>query len=197
MINVNAIGIINFIMPFCLLDIMKFVTKQIIVKTRTKKTVAGVIKSLNNLIKELDKKDHGLILIVDEMGKFLDYASSVGSDLNLFQEIAEKFKDIPLKEFKKASRLIEPNGSVYNGPDSAYRSYHYTSNPFPWHRWYKRYTWFTWLSDHGYNHIAKNRPFFFRLTHILFGKNPKKLKPYWLLYLTVIVVVIILFIKQI
>ena len=27
------------------------------------------------------------------MGKFLDYASSVGSDLNLFQEIAENFSN--------------------------------------------------------------------------------------------------------
>ena len=57
-------------------------------KTKTKKTVAGVIKSLKNLSIELHKKDHGLILMVDEMGKFLDFASSVGSDLNLFQEIA-------------------------------------------------------------------------------------------------------------
>ncbi len=118
-------------------------------------------------------------------------------DFITFQEIAEQFKDIPLKEFKKASRLIEPNGSVYSGPDSAYRSYHYTSNPFPWHRWYKKYAWFTWLSDHGYNHIAKNRPFFFRLTHALFGKNPKKLKLYWLLYLTIVAVGVILFFQQI
>ena len=48
-----------------------------ILKTKTKKTVAGVIKSLNNLVLELNKNNHGLILIVDEMGKFLDYASSV------------------------------------------------------------------------------------------------------------------------
>ena len=67
-------------------------------KTKTKKTVAGVIKSLNNLIKELNKKGHGLILIVDEMGKFLDYASSVGSDLNLFQEIAENFSNARLNK---------------------------------------------------------------------------------------------------
>ena len=67
-------------------------------KTKTKKTVAGVIKSLNNLIKELDKKDHGLILIVDEMGKFLDYSSGVGSDLNLFQEIAENFSNARLNK---------------------------------------------------------------------------------------------------
>ena len=67
-------------------------------KTKTKKTVAGVIKSLNNLIKELNKKNYGLILIVDEMGKFLDYASSVGSDLNLFQEIAENFSNSRLNK---------------------------------------------------------------------------------------------------
>ena len=67
-------------------------------KTKTKKTVAGVVKSLNNLIKELNKKDHGLILIVDEMGKFLDFASSVGSDLNLFQEIAENFSNSRLNK---------------------------------------------------------------------------------------------------
>ena len=67
-------------------------------KTKTKKTVAGVIKSLNNLTQELNKKDHGLILIVDEMGKFLDYSSSVGSDLNLFQEIAENFSNSRLNK---------------------------------------------------------------------------------------------------
>ena len=67
-------------------------------KTKTKKTVAGVIKSLNVLIKELEKKNYGLILIVDEMGKFLDYSSKVGSDLNLFQEIAENFSNARLNK---------------------------------------------------------------------------------------------------
>jgi len=67
-------------------------------KTNTKKTVAGVIKSLKNLSIELHKKDHGLILMVDEMGKFLDFASSVGSDLNLFQEIAENFSNLRLNK---------------------------------------------------------------------------------------------------
>ena len=65
-------------------------------KTKTKKTVAGVIKSLNILIKELEKKNYGLILIVDEMGKFLDYSSKVGSDLNL--RIAENFSNARLNK---------------------------------------------------------------------------------------------------
>ena len=34
--------------------------------------------------------------MIDEMGKFLDYAASVGADLNLFQEIAENFSNLRL-----------------------------------------------------------------------------------------------------
>ena len=67
-------------------------------KTRTKPTLAGVVKSLVNVSKELHKKNHGLIFMIDEMGKFLDYVSSVGSDLNLFQEIAENFSNIRLNK---------------------------------------------------------------------------------------------------
>ena len=69
-----------------------------VLKTRTKPTVAGVVKSLSNVSKELHKKNHGLIFMIDEMGKFLDYVSSVGSDLNLFQEIAENFSNIRLNK---------------------------------------------------------------------------------------------------
>ena len=67
-------------------------------KSRTKPSVAGIIKSLINLSKELHKKNHGLIFMIDEMGKFLEFASSVGSDLNLFQEIAESFSNLRLNK---------------------------------------------------------------------------------------------------
>ena len=74
-------------------------------ETDDHKTQAAVQDILNDIakrkevaIKELNKKGHGLILIVDEMGKFLDYASSVGSDLNLFQEIAENFSNLRLNK---------------------------------------------------------------------------------------------------
>ena len=67
-------------------------------KTNIKPTVAGIIKSLTNLIQELKKKNYGLLIIADEMGKYLEYVSSVGSDLNLFQEIAENFSNLKLKK---------------------------------------------------------------------------------------------------
>ncbi|MFI2743207.1 thiol-disulfide oxidoreductase DCC family protein [Zhouia sp. PK063] len=106
-----------------------------------------------------------------------------------YQNIAHQFKDIPLKEFKKASKLIEPNGTVYNGPNSAYRSIWYAGNK-NWHTWYSKYYWFKNLSNHGYNHIAKNRHFYYKLTVMLFGKNPLRYKSYWFWYLIIFIAII-------
>lgn len=106
-----------------------------------------------------------------------------------YQEYAENFPDIPLKEFKKASRLIETDGSVYSGPDSAYRSLWHAGNK-KGHELYVEHGWFRWLSDHAYNHIAKNRHFYFKITKLLFGKEPLNLKPYWLLYLFAIILIL-------
>ena len=112
-----------------------------------------------------------------------------------YQEVAQQYQDIPLKEFKKASRLIETNGAIYSGPDSAYRSYTYTKKNHSWHQWYQKYDWFTALSDHGYNYIAKNRGFFFKLTKAFFGTNPKRLQPYWVIYLILFLAVFYVLLK--
>lgn len=117
-------------------------------------------------------------------------------DYRTLQEVAKQFKDIPLKEFKKASRLIEPDGAVYSGPDSAYRSFLYfkNTNP-PWHRWYSQYKLFSFPSDHTYNFIAKNRSFMFSLTKLFFGRNPERLKPYWLLLLLIVFIGVYLLLR--
>lgn len=105
-------------------------------------------------------------------------------DYRTLQEVAASFKDIPIKEFKKASRLIETNGAIYSGPDSAYRIFCYFEKSSPhWHNWYSEKKWFTSLSDETYNFIAKHRSVMFSLTKLFFGKNPEALKPYWFLLL--------------
>lgn len=108
-----------------------------------------------------------------------------------YQECAKEFPDIPVKEFKKASRLIETDGHVYSGPDSAYRIL-WHQNDKKWHTWYLKYSWFQKLSDHGYNHIAKNRHFYFRLTKILLGKDPLNFKFYWLFYICLLILIILI-----
>ncbi|MAW95732.1 MULTISPECIES: thiol-disulfide oxidoreductase [unclassified Leeuwenhoekiella] len=104
-----------------------------------------------------------------------------------YQEAAADFPDFPLKEFKKASRLVEPDGTIYAGPDSAYRSYDYAKGKkYPFHNWYQKSSVFRKLSDHGYNFIAKHRPFMFKVTKMLFGSNPLHFKLYWLMYILLI-----------
>ena len=114
------------------------------------------------------------------------------NDLNFktYQEVASQFPDIPVNEFKKASRLIETDGSIYSGPDSAYRSLYIAGNK-KWHHWYSKNNWFQKLSDFGYNHIAKYRSFYYKATIILFGKNPEKPTLYWLLYLLLLIILFI------
>tara|TARA_A100000171_G_scaffold53065_1_gene76081 strand:+ start:1174 stop:1656 length:483 start_codon:yes stop_codon:yes gene_type:complete len=99
-----------------------------------------------------------------------------------YQEVAYNFPDIPVKEFKKASRLITLEGTVHSGPDSAYMSYYIANNASPWHRWYRDFKWFQKLSDHSYNYIAKNRSVFFKITKAMLGSNPLSFTHYWILY---------------
>ncbi|TQD39390.1 thiol-disulfide oxidoreductase DCC family protein [Haloflavibacter putidus] len=108
-----------------------------------------------------------------------------------YQEIARFLEDIPLKEFKKASKLIEPNGKVYNGPNSAYRSLWYAGNKF-WYNLFESSQLFKKVSKHTYNHIAKNRSFYFKLTKFALGDNPRKLKHYWIFYLFLVVLFLFL-----
>ncbi len=117
-------------------------------------------------------------------------------DYKTFQQVAVNYKDIPLKEFKKASRLIETEGDIYSGPDSAFRIFiYFEEKDTRWHRWYTQYNWFTGLSDHTYNFIAKNRGFMFTLSKICFGKNPETLKPYWILWLLLLLTSIYFLVK--
>ncbi len=114
-----------------------------------------------------------------------------GLTYQTFQEVASEFPDIPLKEFKKASRLIEKDGAVFSGPDSAFRTFWYFKKPKKyWHQLYHRSGLFRRLSDHGYNFIAKNRPLLMKLTLAFWGKNPLNRKPFWIVWSAGLIVVI-------
>lgn len=127
-----------------------------------------------------------------------NWKSNTGNkiDYQTYQEVAANFPDIPLKEFKKASRLIEADGKIYSGPNSAFRSFLYFQNPRPiWHNWYTDINWFTKVTDYAYNFIAKNRSFAFKITKIFFGKNPESLKPFWIVYLFLLFTLIYMFLS--
>jgi len=104
-----------------------------------------------------------------------------------YQQVATEFPDIPLKEFKKASRLIEPDGKIFSGPDSGYRALCYLAKPKEQlHHWYHQFRIFRNLSDNGYNFTAKNRPMMMKLTKAFFGSNPLRRRPFWIMWLTLL-----------
>lgn len=103
-----------------------------------------------------------------------------------YQDAVEQFSDIDIRHFKKASRLIETDGKVYSGPRSAYRTFTYGSRWGFLDRWYARYGWFEKLSDKTYAWVERNRNPLFRLTKFLFGSNPEETKPFWVIYIAII-----------
>ena len=107
-----------------------------------------------------------------------------------YQEAAPTFPDIDEKHFKKASRLIETDGSIYSGPRSAYRTFTYGSSWAFLDRWYEKYSWFEKLSDALYVRIERNRSFLFKVTKFLFGSNPLEIRPFWAIYLAILLYIL-------
>jgi predicted DCC family thiol-disulfide oxidoreductase YuxK len=85
-----------------------------------------------------------------------------------YQERSGELREIPEDYFKKAVRMVGPNGAFYTGAAAVYRALHYTAKwKFLWW-WYTKSTLFKVISDRGYLWISKNRPFLLR-TSILFS----------------------------
>ncbi len=108
-----------------------------------------------------------------------------GSHINYlpYQEAAALFPDIPEHHFKEAVRLIDTAGRVYSGAEAAYRSFAWNKR-WKWlYQWYQQSEAFATFSEHSYQFIADNRPALYQVTKAAFGANPKKMKPYWLVWL--------------
>lgn len=100
-----------------------------------------------------------------------------------YQNRPELLQKIPGDFFRKAVRLLETPGTIYSGAEAVYRILRQHPGWAFLQRWYVRLPFFRKLSDWSYMRIAAHRPFFFRLSKLLFGKDPIRMKPYWLLYI--------------
>ena len=100
-----------------------------------------------------------------------------------YSQAAPKFPDIDLKYFRQAVRFIDVDGKIYAGPAAAYRSFQYGKK---W-KWlmplYNNCKVAEVISDHTYSFISKRRPFMYKVTVALWGKNPYRQKNYWAYYL--------------
>lgn len=108
-----------------------------------------------------------------------------------YQEVANTFSDIDTIHFKEAVRYITTDGEIVNGPDAAYITYSRKGALGKLHRWYQYNTIFMHMSDHLYQWVADNRGFMFRISKLLFGRNPDNTKSYWLIYLILLIALLV------
>jgi predicted DCC family thiol-disulfide oxidoreductase YuxK len=108
-----------------------------------------------------------------------------------YQNGGKKFPDLNPDELKQASRLIEADGQIFIGPDSAYRSLYLAGKYKFLHRAYRRMKPFAYLSDSLYQWVANHRKVSFVLTKYLFGSNPENLRPFWAIYLFVLLFLLV------
>ncbi|SDB46093.1 Protein of unknown function, DUF393 [Flavobacteriaceae bacterium MAR_2010_188] len=114
-------------------------------------------------------------------------------DFKTFQDVNDSFPDIPIRRFEEASRLIEPTGRVFSGPDSFYRSLIYRKVPLTFfNNSYSRNRLFESFSNFLYNLISKNRNISYKISTLLFGKNPLKFNYHWLWFMFVFLLLLII-----
>lgn len=104
-------------------------------------------------------------------------------DYEPYQTAHNRIEDIRLRRFQEAARLIEPDGTVYNGAEAVYRSLTYGKGWGWLYTFYEMSGSFRALSDQGYQWIANNRSQGYRITKLLFGSNPYNRQHNWLLIL--------------
>lgn len=99
-----------------------------------------------------------------------------------YAKVADQFPDIEFRYFQQAVRLIDVDGRIYTGPAAAFRAFQFGRK----YRWllplYEGFKPAEFFADHVYRFVSKNRPFMYKVSVALWGRNPVKQKPYWLIY---------------
>ena len=106
-----------------------------------------------------------------------------------YQNRPKPLQGFPSDFFRKAVRLLEKPGHLYSGAEAVYRTLRHHKGWSFLQRWYASTPFFRRVSDWSYSRIAAHRPLFFRFSKLLFGKDPTRMKPYWLLYILAFILI--------
>jgi predicted DCC family thiol-disulfide oxidoreductase YuxK len=86
------------------------------------------------------------------------------------QEIAQKFPDVPRENYARAVQLIDEDGSRASGAAAVFRLYAKRQG-FGWMKRLYEAPAVAPVSEWVYRYVARHRPFFLKMTHLLWGKN--------------------------
>src|SRR5207249_8976389 len=88
-----------------------------------------------------------------------------------YQEIAERFSEIPREQFQRSVVYIDKTGQAFVAAEAVYRSLRCRPSK-KWLWWgYQRIPGFAAISEFGYRLIARHRGFASAITRLLWGKT--------------------------
>ncbi len=90
-----------------------------------------------------------------------------------YQELDDRFSEIPRSEFSKAIFFIEEEKRVFQGAGALFRALFLSERKWPW-RLYSKIPFLSNLLEFCYRFVAKRRYVFSKLTRIFVGKDVRK-----------------------
>ena len=100
-------------------------------------------------------------------------------DYATYQEVADRFPEIPRDEFRRAMAFIEPDGQAFLAAEAVYRSLGYRSSR-KWLAWsYDHVPGFAAISETAYKFIARHRGLGSTFTRLLWGKDVRPPTYFW------------------
>jgi len=99
-------------------------------------------------------------------GDRLDYAP--------YPEVASRFPEIPVEEFRRAVALVLPTGEAFSGADAVVRALAHVPGRSHWRWIYERVPGARAVTDALYRAIADHRGAATRVTRLLWGSVPEK-----------------------
>jgi hypothetical protein len=100
-------------------------------------------------------------------------------DYATYQEVADRFPEIPRRDFERAMTLIEPNGETLFAAEAVYRSLSYRPSR-KWLAWsYNHVPGFGVISEAGYKFIARHRALGSTFTRLLWGEDVRPPSYFW------------------
>ena len=101
----------------------------------------------------------------------VDYAS--------YQDLANRFPEIPREEFRHAMVFIEPDGRTFLAAEAVYRSLAHRASKkwLPWS--YDRIPGFAAISETAYKFVARHRGVASTITRLLWGKDVRPPTYFW------------------
>src|SRR5437899_10048257 len=100
-------------------------------------------------------------------------------DYATYQEVADRFPEIPRDEFKHSMVFIEPDGTAFFAAEAVYRSLAYRPSK-RWLAWsYDHVPGFAAISEAVYKFVARHRGLGSTITRLLRGKDVRPQTYFW------------------